>query len=72
MLNDFPMMVLAIVASQGGIALLLVVMSRLEPGSTSTAASVPVPRRRTTPRPTSAHATASPPGGPALQGGHGP
>ena len=31
MLNDFHMMVLAVLASQGGIALLLMVMAMLEP-----------------------------------------
>lgn len=37
MLNDFHMMLFAILASQGGIAVLLVVMARLEPTRTRAA-----------------------------------
>lgn len=54
MLNDFHMMVLAILASQGGIAALLVVMAKLEPKNTEAPTA-----RQATPRPGTSRQVAS-------------
>ena len=70
MLNDFHMMVLAIVATQGSIAALLVFMARLEPEKTIAGSSRPSARRPVTAHPAPASRNPARPTRSAVPAGH--